>query len=329
MILDPDGSEVDWLVGYGPPPEKYQEKLDKAQRGVDTFKSLSARYPEEPTSVEVMLKLALKHDSRNRLEKAEELYNRILVLDPGGNKGTTDFINEKVSCTQYAEFNLGYHALRNKTDTSPLKAFVKKYPDSVIVKEAYDRLSTFYYHHVAPRAEAEVFYQEYAGRFPSDPAALNSWVMRILQDKAPVNKGIELAEKAIALSKASPDPEITINLAHLYLLKGDQLKAVAAAEKAAITAEDRLLLSIAEVFLEAGREDQALAIYGPAFVRKNYKTVTGLPLYVNFWLHKDKNLESALEAGKRTVELMPNNWLTWYWISQIYIGSAEKAHYFP
>ena len=23
MVLDPDGSEVDWFVGYGPPPEKF------------------------------------------------------------------------------------------------------------------------------------------------------------------------------------------------------------------------------------------------------------------------------------------------------------------
>ena len=44
-------------------------------------------------------------------------------------------------------------------------------------------------------------------------------------------------------------------------MKGDKAKAVAAAENAAMAAEDRLLSSIAEVFLGAGQKDRALAAF--------------------------------------------------------------------
>ena len=334
MVLDPDGSEVDWFVGYGPPPEKFQDKLDKALRGVDTFKSLSARYVRDPDNVEILFKLGQKQDQRFRSKTATELYSRVLALDPGGTKGATIFQNEKVSYTQYARFNLGYHALVKKMDVSQLKAFVKAYPDSAIVKEAYERMSIDLYLNNASGAEAEAFFQEYTGRFPSDPATLNSWVRRILRDKDPIAKGIELAEKAAALSRAKPDPEILINLAGLYLLKGDKAKAIAAAEDAAKIAEDKWLSKIAGVFLEAGRENRALAVYGPDYVRKNYKKGSGLTLYMNFWMNRDTNQESALDAAKRVVELMPDSFMVWSWMSRIYLKlknypealkAAEKA----
>jgi tetratricopeptide (TPR) repeat protein len=301
---------------------------------VDTFKSLSERYARDPDNVEVLFKLGQKQDQRYRRKTAAELYGRILALDPGGTKGATVFRNEKVSYTQYARFNLGYHALEKKTDASKLKEFVKAYPDSAIVKEAYENMSTFLYLNNASGAEAEAFFQEYTSRFPSDPAALNSWVRRILRDKAPIAKGIELAEKAAALSRANPDPEILINLAGLYLFKGDKAKAIAVAENAAKIAEDRWLSKIAGIFLEAGREDRALAVYGPDYVRKNYEKGSGLTLYMNFWMNRDKNLESVLDAGRRAVELMPSNWVVWNWMSRIYLKqknypealkAAEKA----
>ena len=138
---------------------------------MDTFKSLSARYVRDPDNVEVLFKLGQKQDQRFRSKTAAELYGRVLALDPGGTKGATVFKNEKVSYAQYARFCLAYHVLVKKMDASELKKFVKAYPDSAIVKEAYERMSIDLYLNNASRAEAEAFFQEYAGRFPSDPAA--------------------------------------------------------------------------------------------------------------------------------------------------------------
>ena len=52
--------------------------------------------------------------------------------------GTTEYQKEQVSYTEYAEFNLGSGAVRTRPpDPAPLLAFVKKYPEGVMVKNAY------------------------------------------------------------------------------------------------------------------------------------------------------------------------------------------------
>ncbi len=51
MALDDEGAEVDWIVGYGPPPEKFKDKLAKVLAGEGTFKSLNAAYTQNPKDV--------------------------------------------------------------------------------------------------------------------------------------------------------------------------------------------------------------------------------------------------------------------------------------
>jgi hypothetical protein len=63
-----------------------------------------------------------------------------LALDPDGKMGTTEYQKEKVSYTQYAEFNLGSSALRTRPpDATPLLGFVKKYQESAMLKAAQEK----------------------------------------------------------------------------------------------------------------------------------------------------------------------------------------------
>ncbi len=60
IILGPDGSEVDWFVGYGPPPENFQAKLEKVIAGTDTFKAVNDAYAKNPNDAALAFKLARK-----------------------------------------------------------------------------------------------------------------------------------------------------------------------------------------------------------------------------------------------------------------------------
>ena len=51
MILDPDGSEVDWHLGYSPPAEEFHKKIDKSYRGIDTYKYYAGLYARNPGDV--------------------------------------------------------------------------------------------------------------------------------------------------------------------------------------------------------------------------------------------------------------------------------------
>jgi len=343
MTLDGDGAEIDWTVGYSPPPDKFQEKIGLMIAGVGTFKTLSSAYAQNPKDIETVFKLAQKWSDRSDT-KASEKYKEILALDPDGKMGTTEFRNEKVTYTQYAEFNMGSNALRARPpDPALLLAFIKKYPDSAMVKDAYNRM-TSYYGRTAPKADAAKFFEEYATRFPQDPMALGSWVRRIIQDKEPLDKGLELALKAVDLSQGFAKASAQQSLAQVYILKGDKAKAAETAELIVKSVSDAsatpamlampmagagepppasaapmFLMSAARIFVEADKTDRALAVFGPDYLKKNMDNARALAGYASFWSSQDKNLESALEAAKKAAELTPDAYASWNTLSQIYL----------
>ncbi|MCK4758790.1 MAG: hypothetical protein KAT69_02010, partial [Candidatus Aminicenantes bacterium] len=145
LFLGSDGSEIDWHVGYGPPPEKFLERVEKTVKGIDTYRLLAERYAKEPKNIEVVFKLAQKFDDRYDEEKAKELFNQVLSLDPDGKKGTTEYRQEQVTYTEYAEFSLaGLAFYSRERDPGLFKAFIQKYPESKMLKDAYLYLGSYY-----------------------------------------------------------------------------------------------------------------------------------------------------------------------------------------
>ncbi len=353
MFFDGNGEAVDWILGYDPPPDKFKVLVDKVLKGEGTFKSLMAAYAKNPAAVDTAFMLGRKYEDRYDMVKASEFYKKVVELDPKGQKGTTDYDTgrqgqvEKVSYTQYAEFNIGAAALSARpANPAPMQAFLKKYPNGEIVKAGYMRLSGVHFLRTAPKEEAAAFYAEWTNRFPKDSAALSAWVQRILQDKEPVDKGIELAAKAIALVKlereaaaaAAPpgsvpgaiaigpggvvvNSSLELNLARLYALKGEKNKAVATVDEAFKTGGDnpRMISSFAQAYLDIGAEDKALAVYGPAFLQKSLAAASSITPYASFWARQDKNLDSALEAAKKAVEMNPTAFVGWTTLAQIYV----------
>jgi len=357
MFFDPDGSEVDWIVGYGPPPEDFQKQIDKVLEGVGTYKSLAAKAAADPQSVEANFRLAEKWEDRYDQAKAAELYKKVIALDPNGAAGTTDYgrgdAKTKVSYTQMAEFNLGSNAMSARPpDVAPYLAFVKKYPDSQIVKDAYGRVSSFYGRQGA-KTEATKFFEDYTKRFPNDAQAYSGWVTRIIFDKEPLdNKSIELAQKAISLSQGRAAMGAWQNLGRLYILKGDKDRAVEAADKmmaiaAAPPAKGEEVPAMrmvggmgagapgaAQIYMDAGRPEKALAAYGPDYVKRNEKSGPMLTRYVQFWSQQGTNLDSALGAAKKVTELSPAAYSSFVSLATVYqkmknyeeaLKAAEKA----
>ena len=179
-------------------------------------------------------------------------------------------------------------------------------------------------------------------RFPDLVSPLTAWVQRIVQDKEPVDKGIELALRAIEMQKAAPAPpagavaampmmgpggSITMNLGRLYALKGDKAKAIETIDGVAKEAGEnvRILPQVAQAYIDVGAEDKALAIYGPEFFKKNIGNANALMSYTAFWGRAEKNLDSALEAGKKSVELTPTNPACWTTLAQVYLKLKNGA----
>ena len=374
LMLDKDGSEYDWHVGYGPPPEKFLETIEKSVKGIDTFKTISEAFAKDPKNVETVFKLARKYDRKYDQEKAKELYKKVLALDPDGKKGTTDYQEEKVTFTEYAEFSIGaMSAFARNMDPGPLQAFIKKYPESPLMKSAFQRLSS-YYGRQAPKEEALEFFDEYTSKYPDDPYVLNSYIARIIRDKDNIDKGIELSEKINKdIMKYNPDSYFVKDLAELYMLKGEKEKADKTFGKRFVerqvsdltytlmqyasfwvkhktnteNAEAMMELAMkidpdrwynfrtaAQNFIKLEKHEKAQEIFGPDFVAKNQDNASVLNSYAMFWAAQGKNLESALEAAKKSIEL-EEAYYNWDTLSTVYqkmekhtdaLKAAEKAY---
>jgi tetratricopeptide (TPR) repeat protein len=312
---------------------------------------LTDRYAKEPANVEVVFKLAEKCGDRYSTSmetRSKELYQKVIALDPDGQKGsyTDEDLKAAVPYTEAAEFALGQMAsMDRKPDPGPLQDFIQSHPDSKLIKRAYTYLS-YYYGYQAPKADAAKFFEQYTAKFPDDKSALAAYVQRILRDKGPVDKGIELAEKLIDLAGYPANPNYQQNLAQLYALKDDTAKAeeeygkdfldgylssaisaltgyanfwveqgknLASAEAMADLTADLVakvkpdqwytLAQVAGIYIKLDKTDKALAVYGPEFAKKSWDEQNVLSSYASFWNRQGTNLDDAVAAAKRSVEL--------------------------
>ena len=373
MILDPDGSAVDWQLGYDPPPEKFQEIIDKSYRGIETFKFYADQYAKDPKNLDVVFHLAKKYGDRYDQDKAIAVYKEVLAIDPDGKKGTTEYGHTKVSYTQYADFEIGSMSLYGaKGGPEGLKSFVKKYKDGELVKSAYERLGYFYSRSSA-KDSVTMFYEEAVSKFPTEPDILGSYVDYINNSKQNIDRGIEIAGKITEIMKHNEDPRYVGSLAKLYALKGDKSKADSVygkefidgkvsslshnlmdyanfwagqnmnSESALAMAEmslklnpdnSYLLRQAAGVCNKLNKTDKALELFGPKYVEKYIGDASRLYSYASFWADQDKNLESALAAAKKSVELAPTTPYYWGTLATVHqkmknyddaIKAAEKA----
>jgi tetratricopeptide (TPR) repeat protein len=309
---------------------------------------LSNRYAKEPNNVEVVFKLARKFEEREHTgSKAKELYRRVISLDPAGKAGAyyNDYLKSFIACTEAAEEALARTAFFGpENDPGPLRAFIAKYPESKFLKDEYALLASFYYlRDSVPKDEATKFFSQYASKFPHSAEALSAYVERIINDKEPLDKGIELAERIREMVGDSPNPGYVRNLAQLYVLNGDlekadevygkdfidetvlsmvywltgyanfwieQKKNLESAEsmadlaaKIAPVSQSPQLQSVASIYLKLNKTDKALKVYGPEFLRKHLAEEAVLWGYATFWSRHETNLDSALEAARKSVEL--------------------------
>jgi tetratricopeptide (TPR) repeat protein len=357
---------VDWFVGYGPPPENFQAKLEKVIKGEDTFKAVNDGYAKNPNDAALAFKLARKWSDRFDEVKPIELYKKVIALDPEGKSGsyTNEYTKVTVPYTVMAEYTLATTMPRSvKPDMAPIKAFLAKYPASPMVKNAYGVMAGFYGRQ-ATKDEAAAFFAEYAAKYPEDPYVLQSWLARIVMDKEPMDKGLELAETIERLTQRNPDPYVQQTLGEFYLAKGDKAKvadvfgkdyadgqvqnlgynliayagfwaakgenlehAMAMAETALKLAPENayFIQQTAGLYVKAGKEDKAMALFGPKWAEVKMTDASALYSYSSFWARQGKNLDSALVAAKKAVELKPAQYYQWANLGDILGKTGDKA----
>ena len=237
---------------------------------------------------------------------------------------------------------------RNRKPVELLE-FVDEFPKSTLTKRAYSRLSS-YYLRSASDDEAKVFFEEILEKYPEETDLMYYYVLYCKQKNTDLDRGAEVAEKMVELTHRSV-PYYVRQYAEILAAKGDTTKLYKEYGNNYINGKIRDLLSdlsyyatfwlqrgenlenalemiqiamkndpensdykscAAAIYLKMGKEEEALAIFGPAFIQDRMDKSRDLYAYANFWAREEKNLESALVVAKKAVELS----------SQPYIWSA-------
>ncbi len=330
-----------------------------------------AKNPKDTATVfKLARKYGDRYDAKNSVAKYKEVL--VLDPQGKAGTYTQDYSKITAPYTEFAGFAVATDTEPGaKPDMAAVKAFIAKYPKSPLVKQAYQRMGQ-YFGYQGTKEEAATFFPEYAAKYPADPQVLYSWLARINRDKGPIEKGLELAAKIEDLTQDNPDPSLNQALAQVYLLKGDKAKAdkvygkefienkvsslgyslIAYAtfwsqnggdmESAIKMGETALKLDpesayfigqVAGLYVKANQLPKALQMYGPAYSRKAAKDATALYQYAGFWARQEKNLDDALVAAKKALELMPTYYI-YNTLGQVYqkmknmpeaIKAAEKA----
>jgi len=233
-------------------------------------------------------------------------------------------------------------------------AFIDEFPDGPLAERAYSRISS-YYSRTAPVEEGKAFFTDVLEKYPDEPDLLFSYVNFCIQKAVDLDKGIEAAEKMVELTHHSVayynrtygqilakkgdaeklhkeygesfvESRLSGFLSELSYYSGfwaqqkDNLESAREAIELAmmLKPENSHYKSIAAgIYLKMDLEDKALAVYGPEFVKEKMDKGMDLYSYAYFWSGEEKNLESALMAATRAVELSPRHYI-WNVLSTVH-----------
>ncbi len=264
-------------------------------------------------------------------------------------------------------------AQSRKPDVAPLKAFIAAYPKSKLIERSYQTLAWYYGYQAPKEEAVKFYedYVARFPDQPGALNSYVEWIVRTngdldrglaLADKIEQLPGtsddpsyVENHAQLYALKgdKAKADELYGANWLDdrlgtiAYQLRGyvefwsNQGTNFVAAEKAAEKMLDLVPADsswyyrrvAAALYMKAGHEDKADAVFGPDFAKANAGDANVLTSYGAFWSQQGKNLGSALEAVQSAVAKDPS-YYSYDTLSQIQLkmkdypgalASAEKA----
>ena len=295
LIIDPDESEIDRIVGFGD-AEVFAGNIKKVVKGTDTFASLLERHSENPDDILVTFKLARKYESTYNTEyinSAIELYKGILEKeDEAKNIGVpANDGDDMVSIYEFSKYALGAAQMYPARNPEGLNAFIEEFPESKLGKNAFQRLGSYYAYSAKPE-DSEAFFEKALSRFPDEKTIMNYFVSYCVRNKTNIEKGVEVAEKMVN-ALTSSDYYYINNYAQILALSDDEEK----------------------LNKEYGED------YAKSLLRNS---ASAMRYYANFWLQKEENLESARDMIEMAIKMQPETYYYKTTAASIYLKLGDE-----
>jgi len=162
MVLKPDGTEIDRVVGYYHPQE-FMDQVQDYLAGKNTLASYAAMEPDSGKDPGYLGRLAERYLYHGLTDEARTRYTKLIAMDP---KNTSGLVDD-------ALYNLARMSRKEKNydqDAAYAQQIIDRYPDSDMYKSAILEKAG-----ALKRAEklkqARGIYLDYVKRFPGDEDA--------------------------------------------------------------------------------------------------------------------------------------------------------------
>lgn len=195
ILLRPDGSEVDRIIGFAP-PEEYLPELNRIKNGENTFESLKQKVTDHPDDLEINVLLAGKYDERRMRAEAKIIWQAVVHLAP-------DQSEEEV----LGRFKIAEAEAAIDTVAGPLLTYLDQNPDSPYLSGAYRSLRYIYNHNQDTLAEATAFQtlaENEIRKGDVSPYLLNGYAWRMTQLEQNLEDALVKIRQAVLLVAEEP-----------------------------------------------------------------------------------------------------------------------------
>lgn len=257
-------------------------RLQAILAGADTVPALKNARAEDPKDPAPLIKLGLKYQARHDRDRALELYEEAVRLDPKGARTMTRDSGQTVSCKELAEF---HHAQTFVTtfglyDIDAVKEFIKTHPRSPLLKDAYTEISRF--HHLSDK-EGRVFLDEFVSKFPTDPDVLKIYIDKIKSDHRGPEGARDLYQRGMTFADRI----------------GEAYPSITPVEASR---------SLAQLAIDSQDPARAEAEFGPEFMAGQTRSwADALMTYAEFWISQKRNRADSESSIAKALSLAPDD----------------------
>ncbi len=318
LIADENGTEIDRVIGYGPPAAKFKDRIEESYHGANTLLNLKMKLEKEPDNLGVMFQIAKKYQDNYMRAQAKEMFDKIFAREEEAKKVTVPY--KEVSAFEYSKFLSG-----------DLTEFIEDYPESELIDDAYKRLSRDM-SYSRDTEKALGFYDKMLKMYPDDNDMLKYYLTFAVRNNMDTERALKVAEKISGDENKMQDFRYINNYAKLlaannkdavlddiygdsfannkirnavyslrdyaefWVSRGENIEDALEKARIVLKLNPNTVSSVAGIFVDAGETEEALSIYGPDYVKENKNDWRSLYSYAYFWGNKKQNLKSALKA---------------------------------
>jgi tetratricopeptide (TPR) repeat protein len=304
MIVTSDGREIDRVLGYDPPPEKFKDTLEKTYTSENTLLNLTLALEKNPSDIEILARLTEKYRSNYAFDKMTEYSEKILKEPDQAKQIMLPFGKDSSDVSAY---ELAMYA---STFSGPdaVVAFANEFPQSSYL----DRVFRDFWRTLLNKNQQEkamAAFDKLNEKFPDNESLVGSYLSYCSRSQTNYDRGIALADRIYSAKAGKVDFDFASAYAGLLLEKGDTKKVQSIAKELVSNNPDRekdIRMQLGYLYQEKKKYDLAFETYESLF-KDHPDFYSALYQIGRTAAYSGANLEKGIKSLKKYLQHEPQD----------------------